>query len=92
MCRNGFGPVAVNERYLHIWIRSGPYDLVGPLGQFGGSYPYIALEYDVGRVLGGGVCSEWKESEDEGKGQDSFRHVLSPFICFRSSTVSRSFL
>ena len=38
MCRNGFGPVAVNEGYLHIWIRSGPYDLVGPLGQFSGSY------------------------------------------------------
>jgi hypothetical protein len=29
--------------------------------------------------LRGGVCSEWKESEDEGK-EDSFRHVLSPYL------------
>ena len=78
MCGNGFGPFAVSERYLHIWIRSSPYDLVGPLGHFGGSYRYSVLEYDVSRVLGGSVRSEWKESEDEGKGQDSFRHDLSP--------------
>jgi hypothetical protein len=78
MCRNGCGPVAVSEGYLHIWIRSSPYHFVSPLGQFGGSYRYIVVEYDVGRVFGGGVCSEWKESEDEGKAQDSFRHVLSP--------------
>jgi hypothetical protein len=75
MCRNSFGPGAVSERYLHIRIRSSPHDLVVPLGQFGGSYRYTAVEYYVGRVLGGGVCSEWKESEDEGKGQGSFRHV-----------------
>ena len=74
MCGNSFGPGAVNERYLHIWIRSSPHDLVVPLGQFGGSYRYSAVEYDVGRVLGGGVCSEW-EGEDEGKSQVSFRHV-----------------
>src|SRR5580658_5112457 len=57
VCRNSFGPGAVGERYLYIWIGSSPHDLVGPLGQFGGSYRYSAVEYDVGRVLGGGVCS-----------------------------------
>src|ERR1700685_4228773 len=36
--RNGFCPIAGSERYLRICIRSRPYDLVGPLGQFGGSY------------------------------------------------------
>jgi hypothetical protein len=74
MCRNSFGPATVSERYLHIWFRSSPHNFVVPLGQFGGSYRYIATEYDVGRVLGG-VRSEWKECEDEGKGQGSFRHV-----------------
>ena len=75
MCGNSFGPGAVNERYLRICIRSSPHDLVVPLGQFGGSYRYSAVEDDVGRVLGGGVRSEWKESEDESEGQVSFRHV-----------------
>jgi hypothetical protein len=75
LCRNGFGQVVVSERYLHIWIRSRPDDLVAPLGQVGGSYRDIAVKYDVGTVFGGGVGSEWKNGEDEGKGQDSFRHV-----------------
>jgi hypothetical protein len=42
------------------------------------TYRYIVVDYDVAGVFGGGVRSEWKESEDEGNGQDSFRHVLSP--------------
>jgi hypothetical protein len=34
----------------------------------------------VGRVLGGGVGSEWKGSEDEGEGEHLFLHVLSPIL------------
>jgi hypothetical protein len=34
----------------------------------------------VGRVLGGGVGSEWKGSEDEGEGEHLFRHVQSPIL------------
>jgi hypothetical protein len=91
LCRNGFAEFVVSERYLRIRIRSSPYDLVGSLGQFGGSYRYIAVEYDVGGVFGGGVRSEGKNGEDEGKSQGSFRHV-DLLICFRSLTVSRSIM
>jgi hypothetical protein len=93
MCWDGFAPFAVGERYLHIWIRSGPHDLVGSLGHFGASYGYSVVEYDVGRVLGGGVGSEWKGSEDEGEGEHLFRHVLSPillplFDCFEKHSLN----
>jgi hypothetical protein len=92
LCRNGFAQVAISERYLHIWIRSRPYDLVGPLGQFGGSYRYIVVEYDVGSVFGGGVCSEWKNGEDEGKGQGSFRHVYLLYLLPLFDSVEKHYV
>jgi hypothetical protein len=92
LCRNGFAQVAVGERYLHIGIRSTPYDLVAPLGQVGGSYRDIAVKHDVGSVFGGGVGSEWKNGEDESKGQDSFRHVYLLYLLPLFDSVEKHYV